>query len=62
VKEYAKQLGVFKLAPHDLRRSGARLCHDSGGANWNRSNPCLVMCRWKRRRNTWDVSNVAGRP
>jgi site-specific recombinase XerD len=31
VKEYAKQLGAFKLAPHDLRRSCARLCHDSGG-------------------------------
>lgn len=31
VKEYAKQLGVLKLAPHDLRRSCARLCHDSGG-------------------------------
>lgn len=31
VKEYAKRLGVSKLAPHDLRRSCARLCHDSGG-------------------------------
>jgi site-specific recombinase XerD len=31
VKEYAKRLGVAKLAPHDLRRSCARLCHDSGG-------------------------------
>ena len=31
VKEYAKKLGVSKLAPHDLRRSCARLCHDSGG-------------------------------
>jgi integrase len=31
VKEYAKQLGVSKLAPHDLRRSCARLCHESGG-------------------------------
>jgi site-specific recombinase XerD len=31
VKEYAKRLGVLKLAPHDLRRSCARLCHDSGG-------------------------------
>jgi len=31
VKEYAKQLGVLKLAPHDLRRSCARFCHDSGG-------------------------------
>ena len=31
VKEHAKKLGVSKLAPHDLRRSCARLCHDSGG-------------------------------
>ncbi|HTS08094.1 MAG TPA: tyrosine-type recombinase/integrase [Candidatus Eisenbacteria bacterium] len=31
VKEYAKRLGVLKLAPHDLRRSCARFCHDSGG-------------------------------
>jgi len=31
VKEYAGQLGISKLAPHDLRRSCARLCHDSGG-------------------------------
>ena len=31
VKEYAGKLGVSKLAPHDLRRSCARFCHDSGG-------------------------------
>lgn len=31
VKEYAERLGLSKLAPHDLRRSCARLCHDSGG-------------------------------
>jgi site-specific recombinase XerD len=31
VKEYAERLGVSKLAPHDLRRSCARLCHESGG-------------------------------
>jgi len=30
VKEYAEMLGVSKLAPHDLRRSCARFCHDSG--------------------------------
>ncbi len=30
VKEYAGQLGISKLAPHE-RRSCARLCHDSGG-------------------------------
>jgi len=31
VKEYANRLGVAKLAPHDLRRSCARLCHNAGG-------------------------------
>jgi len=31
VKEYAKRLGVAKLASHDLRRSCARLCHTAGG-------------------------------
>ena len=31
VKEYAAQLGISKLAPHDLRRSCARLCHSAGG-------------------------------
>jgi integrase len=27
----AKSFGVAKLAPHDLRRTCARLCHASGG-------------------------------
>jgi site-specific recombinase XerD len=31
VKEYALRLGVSKLAPHDLRRSCARFCHNAGG-------------------------------
>jgi integrase len=31
VKEYARRLGVSKLAPHDLRQSCARLCHSAGG-------------------------------
>jgi site-specific recombinase XerD len=31
VKQYAGKLGVSKLAPHDLRRSCARLCHSAGG-------------------------------
>jgi site-specific recombinase XerD len=31
VKQYAARLGISKLAPHDLRRSCARFCHDSGG-------------------------------
>ena len=31
VKEFPAKLGVPKLAPHDLRRSCARLCHTAGG-------------------------------
>jgi integrase len=36
VKDSAKRIGVAKLAPHDLRRTCARLCHASG-ENWSRS-------------------------
>jgi integrase len=31
VKEYAAKLNLARLAPHDLRRSCARLCHMAGG-------------------------------
>ena len=31
VKEYASKLNLDRLAPHDLRRSCARLCHAAGG-------------------------------
>jgi site-specific recombinase XerD len=31
VKQYAGKIGIAKLAPHDLRRSCARLCHTAGG-------------------------------
>ena len=31
VKEFAAKIGVSKLAPHDLRRSCARLCRATGG-------------------------------
>ena len=31
VKNYATKLGLPQLAPHDLRRSCARLCHVAGG-------------------------------
>ena len=31
VKDCAKLIGVTKVAPHDLRRTCARLCHESGG-------------------------------
>jgi len=31
VKEYSQKLGLMKVAPHDLRRSCARFCHEAGG-------------------------------
>jgi integrase len=31
VKRYAKRIGLEHLAPHDLRRTCARLCHEAGG-------------------------------
>jgi site-specific recombinase XerD len=31
VRECAAKAGIVKLAPHDLRRSRARLCHVAGG-------------------------------
>jgi site-specific recombinase XerD len=31
VKQYAEEVGILKLAPHDLCRSCARLCHSAGG-------------------------------
>jgi site-specific recombinase XerD len=31
VQQYASKVGIVKLAPHDLRRSWARLCHSAGG-------------------------------
>jgi site-specific recombinase XerD len=31
VKEFAAKIGATKLAPHDLRRSCARLCRAAGG-------------------------------
>ena len=31
VREYAAKAGTDKLAPHDLRRTCARLCHAAGG-------------------------------
>ena len=31
VRQYARKAGIDRLAPHDLRRTCARLCHQAGG-------------------------------
>lgn len=42
VKEFAAKIGVTKLAPHDLRRSCARLAPPA--VNWSRFNSFLATC------------------
>lgn len=39
VKAFAAKVGIANLAPHDLRRTCARLCH-AAEANWNRFSFC----------------------
>jgi integrase len=46
VKQYAERLGISKLAPHDLRRSCARLCHTAGGEKRN-STRSKAIGNWK---------------
>jgi site-specific recombinase XerD len=31
VRQHARKAGIDNLAPHDLRRTCARLCHQAGG-------------------------------
>jgi integrase len=60
VKQYAGQIGILKFAPHDLRRSCARLCHDSGGELEQYS---FSLARSPYRpRNTWVASSDSARP
>ena len=51
VREYATKAGIDKLAPHDLRRTCARLCH-AAGANWSGSSFCSVTFRFRERNDT----------
>ena len=46
VKEFANKIGVSRLAPHDLRRSCARLCR-AQGASWSRFNFSSATYRCK---------------
>jgi hypothetical protein len=59
VKAAAKHAGIEKLAPHDLRRTCARLCHPLV-ANSTRFNSCWDMCRFRRQNDTWAASRSSG--
>ena len=45
VRKYGKAVGMPRLAPHDCRRTCARLCQQA--ANWNRSSSCSATSRSK---------------
>ena len=44
VREYAAQVGIGELAPHDLRRTAAKLCRRREG-NWSKFSFCWGMSR-----------------
>ena len=61
VKTNAKSCGLPTLAPHDLRRTCARLCHQAGG-ELEQIQSCWVMSRFKRRSATWGASSDYAMP
>jgi integrase len=61
VKESARSIGVAKLAPHDLRRTCARLCHASE-VSWSRSNFFWGGFRCKRPNPILAASNGFDQP
>ncbi len=57
VKKNAAKLGLSKVAPHDLRRSCARLCHAAGG-ELEQIQFLLGAPRSRQQSGTWDASSA----
>jgi integrase len=57
IKEFAAKLGIPKLAPHDLRRSCARLCHAAGGELEQIQFLLGPTFRCKQLRDIWAANN-----
>jgi integrase len=58
VTKYARQTGlVDKLAPHDMRRTCAKLCRDSGG-DLEQIQFCWAMPPSRPRKDTWDRARI----
>jgi len=53
VRSAASKVGIPALAPHDLRRTCARLCR-SVGVSWIRSSFCSAISRFRQRSSTLD--------
>jgi hypothetical protein len=61
VRAAAAAAGIDKLAPHDLRRTCARLCHLAGG-ELDQIQFLLGMCRFRRPNDTSGVSRSSDAP
>ena len=61
VRAAAARAGIDKLAPHDLRRTCARLCHLAGG-ELIRSSSCSDTSPSKRQSGISDASRSSGLP
>ena len=61
VREHARKAGIERLAPHDLRRTCARLCH-SAAANWSRFSFFSGTFLFKPPSGIWAASSAFAAP
>jgi site-specific recombinase XerD len=61
VREHARKAGIERLAPHDLRRTCARLCHSAGG-ELEQIQFLLGTSPFKRPSGTWAASSAFAPP
>jgi integrase len=61
VRAAAARAGIDKLAPHDLRRTCARMCHLAGG-DWIKASFCSATCPFRRPSTISDVSRSSELP
>jgi hypothetical protein len=59
VRAAAARACIDKLAPHDLRRTCARLCHLAGG-ELDQIQFLSATSRFRRQSATWDASRSSG--
>jgi integrase/recombinase XerD len=57
LKTYVAAAGLPDIAPHDLRRTTAKLCRAAGGS-WSRFNCCSATPRFRRRSATSERNRI----
>ena len=59
VRTCCERAGMEHIAPHDLRRTSAKLCHDSGGS-WSRFSSCSGMHPCRPRNGISAANRISG--